>query len=115
MLNLSAHYYLVSSLPVTVLESQQYVLVKAKSMSQYTTSTGQNTGMSNTRNQLQRKPIAIARVAAYQNLNSGSRLTNGLNSCVSFVGSESPSSMLSSCSREGSNLGDRKARKRLRR
>jgi hypothetical protein len=80
------------------------------------TKTGQKTGKSKITKKLHTKPIVIAFVAEYQNLNSGNRLTNGLNSSFSFEGRfEVPSSMPSSCSSEGSNLGDMKARKRLRR
>jgi hypothetical protein len=71
------------------------------------TRTGQKTGRLNNSNQLQMKLIVIARVAACQNLNSGSLLMKGLNSSSCFVGSEepSPSSMPSSCDRLGSNFG----------
>lgn len=95
----------------------RHLLVKMKRMIQYTTRTGQNTGRSNISNQLQMNPIAMALVAAYQNLNSGSLRTKGLNSCVSLVGNPpaAPSSMSSSCSNDGSNFGEMKARKRLRR
>jgi len=93
------------------------ILVKANRINQYTTKTGQKTGRSNMENHEQTNPMATAFVAEYQNLNSGSRLTNGRNSSSCFVGRalEPPSSMFSSCSMEGSNLGDIKARKRLRR
>lgn len=87
-------------------------------MIQYMTRTGQNTGILNIVNHVQKKPIAMALVAECQNLNSGNLRTKGRNSCDSFVGRPppaSPSSMPSSCSSDGSNLGDRKARKRLRR
>jgi hypothetical protein len=79
------------------------------------TSTGQKTGRSKAVNQVQTNAMATAFVAEYQNLNSGNLLTNGLNSS-SFVGSAPvpPSSMFSS-SNDGSNLGEMKARKRLRR
>lgn len=67
---------------------------------------------------MQTKPIAIALVAEYQNLNSGNLRMKGLNSSSCFVGRPpaDPSSIsLSMTSFEGSNLGCRKARKRLRR
>jgi hypothetical protein len=81
------------------------------------TKTGQKTGRSNIANHEHTNPMAMAFVAEYQNLNSGSRLTKGLNSSSCFVGRPPalPSSMPSSCSIDGSNLGDIKARKRLRR
>lgn len=59
--------------------------------------------------------IAVALVALSQNLNSGSLLIKGLNSSSA---SSAPSSRVddrSSCSREGSNLGVRKAKNKLRR
>ena len=94
------------------------VLVRIKSMSQYITSTGQNTGMLKISNQLQTKEMATARVAECQNLNSGRRRMKGLNSSSCLVGrvpTEPSSISLSRASLEGSNLGVRKARKRLRR
>jgi hypothetical protein len=92
-------------------------LVRPNRINQYTTKTGQKTGKLKISNQLQKKPIAMAFVVEYQNLNSGSLRTNGRNSWSSFVGSPLalPSSMPSSCSSAGSNFGDRKARKRFRR
>jgi hypothetical protein len=93
-------------------------LVKKKRINQYMTRTGQNTGISNIRNQVQINPIRIARVAECQNLNSGSRRIKGRNSSSCFVGRAdpaSPSSKPSSCVRDGSNFGCKKARKRLRR
>jgi hypothetical protein len=89
-------------------------------------------GISKNENHVHTKPIAVARVAECQNLNSGNLLLgqesrtlsylriNGRNSSSCFVGRipEVPSSdswSARSCSREGSNLGVRKARKRLRR
>lgn len=87
-------------------------------MNQYMTRTGQKTGTLKISNQLQKKAITMTRVAECQNLNSGSRRMNGRNSSSCFVGSPpaEPSSIsLSIASLEGSNLGCRKARKRLRR
>lgn len=87
-------------------------------MHQYMTRTGQKTGTLKISNQLQAKPMVMARVAQYQNLNSGSRRMKGLNSSSFLTGSPpaEPSSMSWSISSlEGSNLGVRKARKRLRR
>jgi hypothetical protein len=99
------------------MEHAEHVLVKTNRINQYTTSTGQKTGRLNTSLQEQQNAIAIAFVAAYQNLNSGSRRTKGRNSSSFFVGSVegAPSSISVSVSREGSNFGVRKARKRLRR
>jgi hypothetical protein len=90
-------------------------------------------GTSKNENQVHTKAMAVARVAECQNLNSGNLvmsgniicklkylLMKGRNSSSCFVGKapEVPSSdswSASSCSREGSNLGVRKARNRLRR
>lgn len=85
-------------------------------MNQYITRTGQNTGTLKTSNQLQKKPITMTRVAECQNLNSGRRRMNGRNSSSDLVGSDptAPSSIsLSMASLDGSNLGCKKARKRL--
>lgn len=87
-------------------------------MNQYITRTGQNTGTSKTASQLHTKAMAMARVAQYQNLNSGSRRMKGRNSSSFLTGSPpaDPSSMSwSAASSTGSNLGERNARKRLRR
>lgn len=96
-------------------------MVKNTRINQYTTKTGQKTGRLKISLQLHAKPRATARVAACQNLNSGRRRTKGLNSWSFLVGSDedwpagTPSSMSVSASRLGSNLGEMKARKRLRR
>ena len=92
-----------------------YLLVSPKRMSQYITKTGQKTGKLNISNQLHMNPSNMALVAVYQNLNSGSLLTKGLNSSSCFVGSSPavPSSIPSSCSSEGSNFGEMNARNRL--
>jgi len=94
-----------------------HLLVKKKRMHQYISNNGQKTGRSNASKKLQKSEIAIATVAECQNLNSGSRRTNGRNSCSSFVGRipADPPSRVSSCSSEGSNLGVRKARKMFKR
>ena len=89
-------------------------------MIQYMTRTGQKTGTLKISNQAHTNEMATARVAECQNLNSGRRRTKGLNSSSLLVGREEepagmPSSMSVSDSREGSNLGEMKARKRLRR
>ena len=88
------------------------------SINQYITRTGQKTGILKISNQLQAKEMAMARVAACQNLNSGRRRMKGRNSSSCLVGSVPivPSSMsLSSASFDGSNLGCRKARNRFKR
>ena len=95
------------------------LLVNVNRIIQYTTNTGQNTGTLNSSDHVHAKAMVIARVALCQNLNSGKRRMNGRNSSSRVVGRgdfmESPSSRPSSCEREGSNLGWRNARKRLRR
>jgi hypothetical protein len=47
------------------------VLVRTKRIIQYMTRTGQKTGTSKISNQLHTKAMTMARVAQYQNLNSG--------------------------------------------
>lgn len=82
-------------------------------MNQYMTSTGQKTGTLKTSSQLHTNEMATARVAECQNLNSGRRRMKGRNSSSFLVGSAPSSMSLSSASLDGSNLGWRKARKRL--
>ena len=112
MLYLSSHCSLLAHTSVSF---SHHLLVNAKRISQYITSTGQKTGRSKMVNQVQMNDTTIILVAECQNLNSGSLLTNGLNSSSCFVGSDWPSSIPSSCVRLGSNFGCRNARKRLRR
>lgn len=91
-------------------------LVRKNRMNQYITKTGQKTGTLNISNQLQKKASAMTVVAECQNLNSGRRRMKGRNSSSDFVGSDptEPSSIsVSMASLDGSNLGWRKARKRL--
>lgn len=57
----------------------------------YITKIGQNTGMLKKSNIVQHKAMTVDLVTEYQNLNSGSRLMNGLNSSFDFVGSSGPS------------------------
>ncbi len=92
-----------------------HVLVKTNRMIQYMTRTGQKTGTLKISNQLHTKAMTMARVAQYQNLNSGNRRMKGRNSSSLLVGRipTEPSSMASSVVSLGSNLGCRKARKRL--
>lgn len=93
------------------------LMVRTTRMSQYMTRTGQKTGRLNISDQEQQKAMTTALVALYQNLNSGSLRTKGLNSSVDLVGRDEvpPSSMSVSDSRPGSNLGLMKARNRFRR
>lgn len=95
---------------------RENLLVRTKRIIQYMTKTGQKTGMLKNSKKVQKKEMAMARVAQYQNLNSGRRLMKGLNSSSCLVGRvpTAPSSMSwSTASLEGSNLGWRKARNRL--
>lgn len=94
------------------------ILVRTKRIIQYMTRTGQKTGMLKSSKKVQKKEMVTARVAQYQNLNSGRRRINGLNSSSRLVGRVpmDPSSISwSTASFEGSNLGWRKARNKLRR
>jgi hypothetical protein len=106
VLNLSSHYISIRRGPVAC--SYENLLVKVKRINQYITNTGQNTGTSNMENHVHTKPIVMALVAEYQNLNSGNLRIKGLNSSSCFVGRPpaAPSSMsLSITSFDGSNLG----------
>lgn len=69
---------------------------------------GQKTGMSNTLKNVMKVEIAVPLAHANQNLNSGRRRANGLNSLpsLSVVGSDAPVS-------DGSSRGDRNAMKLL--
>lgn len=57
----------------------------------YITSIGQNTGTLKTSNNVHIKPIMVDLHTEYQNLNSGNRLMNGLNSSLDLVGNWGPS------------------------
>ncbi len=61
-------------------------------MMKYITSIGQNTGTLNTSKKVQNTAITVDFETEYQNLNSGSRLINGRNSSLTFVGNSGPSS-----------------------
>ena len=63
-----------------------------KRVMKYMTRIGQKTGMLKNSKKVQPKPISVAFVAEYQNLNSGSRRMKGRNSSFCLVGSASPSS-----------------------
>ena len=91
-------------------------IVMQNRVMKYMTRMGQNTGMLNSSKNVQKKAMAVALVAEYQNLNSGSRLMNGLNSSFCEVGSAMPSSSssLSYSAMAGLILGVRKASRRLR-
>lgn len=62
------------------------ILVNTNRMIQYMTSTGQKTGMLKSSKNVQKKEMATALLAQYQNLNSGRRRMKGLNSSSCFVG-----------------------------
>jgi len=66
-------------------------MVMQKSVMKYMTRMGQKTGMLKNSKKVQKKAIRVALVAEYQNLNSGSRRMNGLNSSDCRVGSAMPS------------------------
>lgn len=57
----------------------------------YITNIGQKTGMLKTSNIVQLNAIIVDLITEYQNLNSGSRLINGRNSSLAFVGNSGPS------------------------
>ena len=61
-------------------------MVMQKRVMKYMTRMGQKTGMLKTWKKVQQKAIAVALVAEYQNLNSGSRRMNGRNSSPWLVG-----------------------------
>lgn len=61
-----------------------------KSVMKYITNIGQNTGTLKTSKNVQTKPITELFVTEYQNLNSGNRRINGLNSSFALVGSSGP-------------------------
>lgn len=56
----------------------------------YMTNIGQNTGMLNASMKVQQKPTSVLFVTDSQNLNSGNRRINGLNSSVDLVGRAGP-------------------------
>lgn len=70
-------------------------IVTTNKIIQYTNSIGQNTGTSNTGKKVAKKPKVMDRMLAYQNLNSGKRLMNGLNSSLAFDGNVGSSASVS--------------------
>lgn len=54
------------------------------------TKIGQNTGTLKQSKKVQIRAITVLLLMEYQNLNSGNRLTNGLNSSFALVGSSGP-------------------------
>lgn len=91
-------------------------MVMANRVIKYMTRMGQKTGTLNSSKKVQTVPMTVLLVTAYQNLNSGSRRMNGLNSPpldpLLCVGNSGPSSLSKSSS--GSILGVRKAMNRFR-
>lgn len=85
-----------------------------KSVIKYITKMGQNTGMLKNSKNEHTNAMAVALVAEYQNLNSGSLLMNGLNSSFCDVGRPGPSSSASYSAIAGSILGVRNASRRFR-
>jgi len=67
-------------------------MVIQKRVMKYMTRMGQNTGMLKQSKNVQIIAIVVDFVTEYQNLNSGSRRMNGLNSSFALVGSSGPSS-----------------------
>jgi len=67
-------------------------MVMQNKVMKYMTRMGQNTGMLKHSNMVHTMAITVDLVTEYQNLNSGSRLMNGLNSSLLLVGSSGPSS-----------------------
>lgn len=67
-------------------------IVTENKINQYSNKIGQKTGTSNAEKNVAINPTVIERMLAYQNLNSGSRRTNGLNSSSDFDGSVGSSS-----------------------
>lgn len=66
-----------------------FIVIQNKVM-KYITNIGQNTGMLKQSKNVQTTPIKVLFVTEYQNLNSGSRLMNGLNSSLALVGNSGP-------------------------
>lgn len=66
-------------------------IVMQNSVMKYMTRMGQKTGTLNTSKNVQIIAIVVDFVMAYQNLNSGSRRMNGLNSSLLLVGNAGPS------------------------
>lgn len=56
----------------------------------YITKMGQNTGTLKQSKNVQMRATTVLLLMEYQNLNSGSRLTKGLNSSFALVGSSGP-------------------------
>jgi len=85
-------------------------IVMKNSTKKYISNIGQNTGISNIEKKVIRMLVAVPRVQASQNLNSGSRRVNGRNSFPSFAdeGRVGPSSA-------GSSRGDKNAIKLFKR
>lgn len=61
-------------------------MVTQNSVMKYKTRIGQNTGTLKTSNRVRKRASIVDFITEYQNLNSGSRLINGLNSSFDLVG-----------------------------
>lgn len=79
------NYYLIFTLICRFIVMQNSVM-------KYMTKIGQNTGILKHSKNVQIKAIIVLLLTEYQNLNSGSRLMNGLNSSFARVGNSGPSS-----------------------
>ena len=82
-------------------------IVMKNSMNQYMRSMGQKTGTSKIGTNVMKNAMTKLLMDRYQNLNSGSLLTKGLNSSLPFVGRVGPSVA-------GSTCGERNPMTRLR-
>lgn len=65
-------------------------IVMQNNVMKYITKMGQNTGTLKQSKNVQIRAITVLLLMEYQNLNSGNRLTNGLNSSFALVGSSGP-------------------------
>lgn len=65
-------------------------MVMQNNVIKYITKIGQNTGTLKQSKKVQISAITVLLLIEYQNLNSGNRLTNGLNSSFALVGSSGP-------------------------
>lgn len=65
-------------------------IVIQNNVMKYITRIGQNTGILKASTKVQQKAIKVLLVTDSQNLNSGNRLMNGLNSSLALVGNAGP-------------------------
>lgn len=72
-------------------------IVTTNNTHQYRSKIGQKTGISNIEKKVAKNPRMIDLILEYQNLNSGRRRTNGLNSSFALDGSTGPSCSGGTC------------------